>query len=328
MAPWNLHTLFTAEDTFNFHKTLGIACLFSYAYRFANVGESDMKFDASNATLFWIGVHALLSVSSLIFKIPKRRIVEGSRIWPEYRLHSISFAVRSLLCLALYWAEKRFGFGPVYWLNPVIVILTLLMADGSTLLVGKDSASSTINDLHAPALVKFFFSVMQFHATTSCLAGPRRSSTQFLYVWIIQFTAFMMTLNRKHILGHLGFVYIYLVMLIFGFCVAAYDFSKFGCFDMVSALANLAAVTRMGLRVNKYVLWSGFAVAMHFARKTTGLDPDPAYAGLGQIWRPVHIASLVLVALVGYWKMSRKIKYSNAYFRGSVGQEATKKKGE
>ena len=62
MAPWNLHTLFTAEDTFSFHKTLGIACLFSYAYRFANVGESDMKFDASNATLFWIAVHAALRV--------------------------------------------------------------------------------------------------------------------------------------------------------------------------------------------------------------------------------------------------------------------------
>ena len=28
--------------------------------------------------------------------------------------------------------------------------------------------------------------VMQFHATTGCLIGVRRFSTQFIYVWIVQ----------------------------------------------------------------------------------------------------------------------------------------------
>ena len=51
--------------------------------------------------------HALLSASSLIFRIPKRRIKEGSRIWPEYRLHSIVFAYRSVACMAVTWAEAR-----------------------------------------------------------------------------------------------------------------------------------------------------------------------------------------------------------------------------
>ena len=31
--------LFTREDVFNFHKTLGMSCLLSYAYRFAQLGD-------------------------------------------------------------------------------------------------------------------------------------------------------------------------------------------------------------------------------------------------------------------------------------------------
>ena len=42
--------LFTKEDHYNFHKTLGITCLLSYLYRFAHVGPSDMRFSASSHT--------------------------------------------------------------------------------------------------------------------------------------------------------------------------------------------------------------------------------------------------------------------------------------
>ena len=143
--------------------------------------------------------HALLSASSLIFRIPKRRIKEGSRIWPEYRLHSITFAYRSLACMALTWAEARYclasttttttngdgdaAFAPFFIGNAAIVLLTMAAADAGTAAVGKDAASSTINDLSAPAPLKFYFSVAQFHATAGCLVGLRRYSTQFVYLW-------------------------------------------------------------------------------------------------------------------------------------------------
>ena len=58
------------------------------------------------------------------------------------------------------------------------------------------------SDLAAPAPLRFFFSTMQFHATTGCLVGLRTLSTQFVYLFIIQGTAFAMTLRRRNLVGH------------------------------------------------------------------------------------------------------------------------------
>ena len=102
--------LFTHEDTFNMHKMLGVPCLVHFLFRTLSVPFrpfADMGFVASKLTAIFIVWHLLLSVSSLIFKIPKMRIKEGSRIWPEFRLHSIVFACRSLACMTVVWAEKR-----------------------------------------------------------------------------------------------------------------------------------------------------------------------------------------------------------------------------
>lgn len=198
-----LRSLFTKEDTFNLHKVLGVSCLIHFLYRFAFVGAADMNFGPTSGTMSCILLHTTLSVSSLIFRIPTKRIAEGSRIWPEYRLHSIVFACRSLLCMLLSWAEMRLGVSePHYEGNAAIVIGTLLAADFGTWWVGPQGRSSTIQELDAPPPMRYFFSVMQFHATVGCLVGVRRFSTQFFYVWIIQFTAFLMTLRRKNIAPH------------------------------------------------------------------------------------------------------------------------------
>ena len=109
--------LFTREDVFNFHKTLGMSCLLSYAYRFAQLGDADMGFGPTVGTLGSIALHMTLSVSSLIFKIPRKRSVSLYRIWPEYRLHSIVFAWRCLLAMLITWAEAKLGLEPQYALN-------------------------------------------------------------------------------------------------------------------------------------------------------------------------------------------------------------------
>jgi hypothetical protein len=259
--------LFTKEDPANIHKTFGVFALGHFIYRFRHVGPSDMNFGVSNMTLFCFAMHATLSASSLIFKIPIKRIAEGSRIWPEYRLHSIVFAYRSLACLAVTYVEKKMAVEtPRYELNGLIVIATLLAADFGTWWVGPAGRSSTIQGLDAPPFMRFFFSVMQFHATAGCLLGVRRFSTQFFYVWIIQFTAFLMTLRRKNIAPHGPLVVTYGVMLTSGFLISTYDHYLYGCWLTVNTLAHLAAGLRLGLRLNKYVLWVGLAVAVHLAR--------------------------------------------------------------
>ena len=259
--------LFTKEDPVNFHKTFGIFALLHFIYRFQHVGPTDMNFSANPMTVFCLAMHALLSASSLIFKIPIKRIAEGSRIWPEYRLHSIVFAYRSLACLMVTFLEAKYSvLTPRYELNGLIVVCTLLAADFGTWWVGPAGRSSTIQGLDAPPFMRFFFSVMQFHATAGCLIGVRRYSTQFFYVWIIQFTAFLMTLRRKNLAPHGPLVVTYGLMLTAGAMISTYDHYLNGCWLFHGMLAHTAAGLRMGLRLNKYVLWVGLAAAVHFSR--------------------------------------------------------------
>eukprot|EP00325_Prymnesiales_sp_UTEX-LB-985_P022714 CAMPEP_0174738914 /NCGR_PEP_ID=MMETSP1094-20130205/70687_1 /TAXON_ID=156173 /ORGANISM="Chrysochromulina brevifilum, Strain UTEX LB 985" /LENGTH=390 /DNA_ID=CAMNT_0015942409 /DNA_START=13 /DNA_END=1185 /DNA_ORIENTATION=- len=295
--------LFTSEDTFNMHKTLGIACLASYIYRFAHVGSADMNFTTGPWTLVTIALHLLLSVSSLIFRIPVKRIVGGYRIWPEYRLHSIMFAARSLAGMLLTWYELRHGLEPNYLLNVAIVLGTIVAADLSSMSMGPPGTagrSSTIQDLDAGPATRFFFSVMQFHATMGNLVGVRRFSVMFVHVWVIQFNAFLMTIRRKNLAPHSALVTTYGLMLTFGFCVACHEQIGTGALAMVNTLANLAAVLRLGLRMPKYPLWIGIAVLTYLARPTIAEG-----SALAAAWPYAWAASVAAVLAAGAHKISK-----------------------
>jgi len=285
------------------HKMLGLSCLLNFLVRFAQVGQRDMGFGATRATLGCIALHATLSGSSLIFRIPIKRIAEGSRIWPEYRLHSITFAYRSLGCMLLTWAELKMGVEqPLYAVNGLIVLATLAAADFGSWWVGPQGRSSTIQDLDAPPPMRFFFSVMQFHATAGCLLGVRRFSTQFFYVWVIQFTAFLMTLRRKNLAPHGPLVVTYGVMLAAGAAVSLYDHSSAGLFLAHNILAHTAVILRVGLRTPKYVLWGGLALVAYFGRATFQLsETSPVWPSL-LLW----LASTGGVLAVGARKLRSK----------------------
>jgi len=77
--------LVTHEDPGHLHKILGLSCLMSYAWRFSQIGESDMGFKTyPQLTLPTILLHWSLSLSSFVFKIPKKRIMSGDRICKWY----------------------------------------------------------------------------------------------------------------------------------------------------------------------------------------------------------------------------------------------------
>lgn len=88
MAPlsqWK-QQLATKEDPAHFHKILGITVLASYAWRFTMMAESDMGFATyPQLTLPTILLHWSLSMSSMLFNIPKKRIVTGDRICKSSR---------------------------------------------------------------------------------------------------------------------------------------------------------------------------------------------------------------------------------------------------
>jgi hypothetical protein len=95
--------LITREDFGHVHKTLGVLCGTSYAWRIAKWGTSDMGFATHRAwTVPTIVLHTTLTLSAFGFAIPLKRIKSGDRIWPENRLHSLVFLSRSLALVALY----------------------------------------------------------------------------------------------------------------------------------------------------------------------------------------------------------------------------------
>ena len=65
--------LVTREDRFSAHKTLGVFCVLHAAFRLSQVGPADMGFGPTLPTLACILLHATLSLSSFLFRIPLQR---------------------------------------------------------------------------------------------------------------------------------------------------------------------------------------------------------------------------------------------------------------
>ena len=263
------------------HKTLGFPCLIHFIGRTLSLPLSpwsDMGFTDSPLTAGLIVMHLCLSCSSLVFKIPKVRIKEGSRIWPEFRLHSIVFACRSLACMMLTWLERRYDptGDPHYLANVVIVFATLIAADLATASVDPTSRSNTIRGLETTALYKFAFSYMQFLGTCGCLVGLRAFAGQFAIVFIIQTYAFTLTLRRKNLISHRQTVIFYAYQLSIGAAAAQIEIWQAGgvqALCMFPALAACVTLLRVGAGLSKYVVWAVMATLIQFARRTTPIVP-------------------------------------------------------
>lgn len=283
--------LFTdPDDPFGLHKTLGFGCLVSFAFRLSQVSEYDMGFDDGKLTLATIICHLLLSVSSLAFHIPSKRITGAWRIWPEYRLHSIIFACRSLAFMALQW----FGFDD-YATRILVVVCTCAAADLASKSVGNANQSNTIRGLNAPASAKYVFSVAQFYATCGCLSAGRGFSKHYIMLWIVQVNAFLMTLARKNLASHGTLVTLYGLMIATGMGMGTWQMLQDQKFCVVISFGNIAALLRMGpFQVDKYVLWLGIGYLMHHLCEAT----TP-----GSEWVAVCGASFIAVVALGCCKI-------------------------
>lgn len=68
--------LITKEDPYHVHKTLGILCLISFAFRYSHLPS--MAFDTHPAlTLPTLLLHFMLSASSFEFRLPAKRVKDG-----------------------------------------------------------------------------------------------------------------------------------------------------------------------------------------------------------------------------------------------------------
>ena len=71
-----MQPLFTNHDKYHIHKSLGFICLIHYLIRIYFLIIYGTMFFNKNYILTWITpiFHLLLSLSSLIFKVPKKQI--------------------------------------------------------------------------------------------------------------------------------------------------------------------------------------------------------------------------------------------------------------
>jgi hypothetical protein len=275
------------------------------------INDTDMGFATHpQFTIPTLILHLALNVSSFEFKIPHRRIKEGSRIWPEYRLHSLIFASRSIVTIFWYWLEQQNQWEPMYAVNVAIVLATMLAADVSTESQRKHS-SSTIRDLDISLATTYFFSVCQFYATAGVLWGLRRSTIQFLNVWVVQLNPFLMTLRRKNLISHQATVTIYGGMLVFGVFSVGYEYLRYGTAMLrtVAFVGNLAILWRMAPLSyllppgvpprkiqNKYLIWTVLGIVVNTFLRPLALQEVSFQRHL------LYTSSMILVIVNGVVK--------------------------
>jgi hypothetical protein len=300
--------LITNEDPMHIHKTLGMLCMLSYVFRLAQTGPSDMGFASYPAlTIPTVILHLLLNITSLVFKIPARRISSGYRIWPEYRLHSLVFLARSLAVMVLFWYEQTFHKEPNYDFNLAIIILGLVAADLSSY-SQRQYQSSTIRDLDTAEWVKFLFSLAQFCGSANILYGLRyRYSMHMLSVTVVQCNAFMMTIRRKNLASHAFLVTIYGLALAISMIVCIYEYYRVDekIYYTAATIAQLAVLQRMApifppaiqpLISNKYVVWMTVGLILRQAR------PWLETSATVQDVRLIYIGTFVPVWTLGWYK--------------------------
>lgn len=267
----NLHKLRTKEDPSHIHKTLGFVCLFNFIYRFYLLFVSGTMNLNNLGGVGMVLVHGLLSGSSMIFHIPSSRNRAAPMIYPEFRLHSIIFAMRSVACFLLtyYKFHLFYKFAACY--------LTMLLADGATYYIVKNpnffaslksvESGTTMRDMpfdsriseEEQKQISLAQSANQIGATLYMFGNLDSCFSPLL---AIQLAAFLMTLVRKSIITSNMWHISYNVSLWAGIFVFN-SFPPSFIFEMITSF-YIFKTWRFGMRGNKYIGWSMVFAFMYF----------------------------------------------------------------
>eukprot|EP01130_Rhizamoeba_saxonica_P004463 TRINITY_DN1823_c0_g1_i1.p1 TRINITY_DN1823_c0_g1~~TRINITY_DN1823_c0_g1_i1.p1 ORF type:complete len:296 (+),score=14.27 TRINITY_DN1823_c0_g1_i1:50-937(+) len=259
-----LHKLFTKEDNNQLHKTLGFLSICSFIYRycviFPKTGHLGFS-EISTFNLFSILLHVALSTSSLIFHVLKKRILNRPMIiWEEYRQHAILFTVRAFGTFLFGWYRPFKN----TWMENVALFVLMMGNHYYADIITQKHGSKNHTTVRVDGDVSFyskivlrFYSFYQFAGITSILIpNPYLSDLSFNSLIAIQSSAFLMTLYRKSIISWIthGVVYTLCLVISISYMLVIYPTPMF----LVKAFA--AFLVRWKLGVNKYLIWSVFAL--------------------------------------------------------------------
>lgn len=250
----NIHKLNTKEDNGFIHKYLGALCVINFVYRFyIFFVDGDMHLN-NTFGLFTISVHGLLSTSSLIFHIPSLRNPSKPMIYPEFRWHSILFALRSIIICFQFYFQLH------YFYRIITCFVTMIFADIISYLYnvegknGKTMRNMPFDkniSLEKQEEITRMHSIMQIGATTYMLGDI---NTAFSPLLAIQLAAFLMTLVRKSIINAITWHSIYSLTLWIN--IFLYLNQKVEFIIIHQVMINNYIYVFFPNRVNKYIAWS------------------------------------------------------------------------
>jgi hypothetical protein len=299
MKTANLYKLLTREDPFHLHKALGIGCLLNFMVRFSLLAVYGNMYQDTPLGAYLVAMHGCLSVSSLIFHIPRDRNPAAPMIYPEFRLHSIVFGLRSVLCALSYYV------GAPVFVPPLICVAAMLAADAVTATYGAGETGKTIRNMpfDDQTLISdrneiiAMNSNMQIGATLLMLGNM---DSAFAPLIGIQLAAFLMTLVRKGIIIATQWHQYYALSLWIN--VLAVYALPVRFLLIYGALYNLYTLGFFRLRMSKYINWS--IVFALFGIYQTWIGPAiPEMAGIDGWIRHVIVA----IFAVYQWPSARAL---------------------
>ena len=261
--------LITSHDPFHVHKLLGTMSCLHFLYRLyllVTCGDAFPPLEPRWISNGGILLHGCLSWSSLFFKLPINRNYTSPMIWPEFRLHSILFASRHVVCTIL-THNHLWPIHPVKLAiaNAVVVIGTIQIGSEITDRLG-DRERRTTNAFPYPPFVsekhrqriKNSYAKAQFAATHVCIL-PDTTITFFCLLGI-QSAPFLMTLVRKGKIDAITYHRVYALSLWLGFCISIVRFAvrnDFAFFAYASLSSMVVRHVRLTYSVDSKVLWLG-----------------------------------------------------------------------
>ena len=198
--------LITTHDPFHVHKLFGLMCLLNYLLRIYYLflyGTAFPSHEPEIQAICSVIIHGALSMSSLLLPLPTKRNFSSPMIWPEFRLHSITFAMRHVIATSatLYnlWPKQSLLDASV---KVILIFGTIKIASWITDQYG-DREKRTTNSMPYPRWisqdmqngVKNLYARAQFGATKTILFGDPTLS--YFPLFGIQMAPLLMTLVRK-----------------------------------------------------------------------------------------------------------------------------------
>ena len=262
--------LFTKHDPYNIHKILGLIVLFHIFYRYYLIFLLGTAFPENESLIqktVSISFHGILSLSSLLLPLPNKRNFTSPMIWKEFRLHSIVFALRHVVCslLTLHNIWPKY---PLYEaISKYFMIYIVIYCAGYITDKYGNKEKRTTKSMPYPsiitdkeqAFIKNEYSNSQFTATA--ISVLPNTTLNWLPVVPIQVAPLLMTLVRKGKINSYTYHKVYAFSLwsnlFLGFYIYLYEEEKFKLQVLVaSGCQILLRSLRYYYRYSQSIVWN------------------------------------------------------------------------